>query len=245
MPVIAMLAYSGFSTWALFSLYLSLGLCFWVLALAWEWKPWRLAAAAPILALAYLARRCRCFWTAGCWRTLCCRPTAPARSPAWLPFSAGHGPVPELVDPKFISDGSLQRVFMTSGTNTSWTFDSKYSCVVGLVCCFGDDVSEFVATMGNAPRGSSSFLPIGASSVRGVFALPLRWRFRALHAMGIHLEPWHWVWPVCICGCWEGPAAHVGALRAWWGGAHLLLFPLPGWRRTALNETRWKTGRKV
>ena len=69
MPVIAMLAYGWVFHMGFFNFYLSLGLCFWALALAWEWKPWRLAAAAPILALAYLAQALPVSGPPACWRT--------------------------------------------------------------------------------------------------------------------------------------------------------------------------------
>src|ERR1035438_5735675 len=64
-PVIAMLAYGWDFQMGFFSFYLSLGLCFWALALAWEWKPWRVAAAARSLVRAYLAHALPVVWTAG------------------------------------------------------------------------------------------------------------------------------------------------------------------------------------
>jgi len=48
-----------------FDFYLSLGLCFWAMAVAWQPKPWRVAAALPILLLAYLSHALPVVWTFG------------------------------------------------------------------------------------------------------------------------------------------------------------------------------------
>ena len=66
MPCIAMLAYGWVFHMGFFNFYLSLGLCFWALALA---LGLRLRGAwprpSPILALAYLAHALPVVWTAG------------------------------------------------------------------------------------------------------------------------------------------------------------------------------------
>jgi hypothetical protein len=65
MPSIAMLAYGWVFHMGFFDFYLSMGLCFWALALAWETKPWRVAAALPIFLLAYLSHALPVVWTCG------------------------------------------------------------------------------------------------------------------------------------------------------------------------------------
>ena len=55
LPCIAMLAYGWVFHMGFFNFYLGLGLGFWALALLWEPNPRRVAAAIPILAVAYLA----------------------------------------------------------------------------------------------------------------------------------------------------------------------------------------------
>ena len=174
MPVIAMLAYSWVFHMGLFSLYLSLGLCFWVLALAWEWKPWRRAAAAPILALAYLAHTLPVFWTAGLLAYLWLAGRTAPRTLAWLVAVSLPAMIVlrELVDPKFISEWSLQRVFMTSGTNTSWTFNAKYSVVlVGLLLVWGTMFLELLHHWGMRRVVSSSSFQLCVVGSAGIFAL--------------------------------------------------------------------------
>jgi len=59
-PCIAMLAYGWVFHMGFFNFYLSLGLCFWALATAWNGTRRGLAMAAPLLALAYTGTFCRC-----------------------------------------------------------------------------------------------------------------------------------------------------------------------------------------
>jgi hypothetical protein len=56
LPLIAMLAYGWVFRMGFFNFYLSLGLCFWALALAWSLAPRRLLAAVPVLAVAFVAQ---------------------------------------------------------------------------------------------------------------------------------------------------------------------------------------------
>src|SRR5262249_3287522 len=65
MPFIAMLAYGWVFHMGLFNFYLSLGLCFWGMALAWTWRPRRLVVAASLLVLACLAHALPVVWAAG------------------------------------------------------------------------------------------------------------------------------------------------------------------------------------
>ena len=204
MPVIAMLAYSWVFHMGLFSLYLSLGLCFWVLALAWEWKPWRLAAAAPILALAYLAHTLPVFWTAGLLAYLWLAGRTAPRTLAWLVAVSLPAMVllRELVDPSFVSEWSLQRVFMTSGTNTSWTFDAKYSVVlVGLLLVWGTMFLELLHHWGMRRVVSSSSFQLCVVGSAGVFALPVALAIPGSHhALAYISEPMALGVAVCICG---------------------------------------------
>ncbi len=63
LPCFAMLAYGWVFHMGFFSFYLSLGLCFWAMALAWKCNPWQVAAACPFLVAAYLAHPMPVVWT--------------------------------------------------------------------------------------------------------------------------------------------------------------------------------------
>ena len=65
LPCLAMLAYGWVFHMGFFNFYLSLGLCFWGMALVWEMKPRRILLAVPIFLLAYVAHALPVLWTAG------------------------------------------------------------------------------------------------------------------------------------------------------------------------------------
>jgi hypothetical protein len=170
MPVIAMMAYSWVFHMGFFNFYLSLGLCFWVLALAWEWKPWRLAAAVPILALAYLAQSLPVVWTGGLLAYLWLAGRTAPRTRAWMIAASLPAMVllRALVDRTFFAEWSLQRIFMTSGAEKSWIFDAKYSVVlVGMLLVWSwCTIGECAVWFRVLPSRFASSAPQGFSSCR-------------------------------------------------------------------------------
>ncbi len=62
LPALTMLAYGWTFHMGLFNFYISMGLCFWALALAWEWKPPRSYVAVPLLIVAYAAHGLPVVW---------------------------------------------------------------------------------------------------------------------------------------------------------------------------------------
>lgn len=62
---IVMVAYGWVFHMGFFNYYISLGLCFWALSLAWDLRPAGIAAAAPVFALAYLAHGLPLAWSVG------------------------------------------------------------------------------------------------------------------------------------------------------------------------------------
>src|SRR5437588_3574803 len=64
-PCIAMLAYGWVFHMGFFNFYFSLGLSFWAMAFAWEWKPRGLAAAGGIFLVACLGHILPVVWTVG------------------------------------------------------------------------------------------------------------------------------------------------------------------------------------
>ena len=64
-PVLAALAYGWVFHMGFFNFYLSLGLCFWAMALVWNSPARHWPAAVPLLALAYAAHGLALAWAAG------------------------------------------------------------------------------------------------------------------------------------------------------------------------------------
>src|SRR5262249_49454347 len=65
LPCIAIFAYGWVFHMGFFNFYLSMGLCFWAISLAWELTPRRLAAAAGLLPVAYMAHALPVAWSIG------------------------------------------------------------------------------------------------------------------------------------------------------------------------------------
>jgi hypothetical protein len=65
LPYIAILAYGWVFHLGLFNFYLSMGLCFWALALLWNKRPGYALAALPLLAVAYVAHALPVAWVVG------------------------------------------------------------------------------------------------------------------------------------------------------------------------------------
>jgi len=107
-PAIAMLAYGWAFHMGFFNFYLSLGLCFWALALAWNLAPRRLVAAALILLLAYVAHGLPVAWACGAlaflWLT------------QWLPRKRG-----EIILTAVMALAVLH-IVLARAMPTRWTF---------------------------------------------------------------------------------------------------------------------------
>jgi hypothetical protein len=184
MPAIAMLAYGWVFHMGFFNFYLSLGLCFWVLALAWEWKPWRLAAAAPILALAYLAHALPVVWTAGLLAYLWLAGRTAPRTRAWMIAVSllAMFLLRALVGGTLIAEWPRQQIFMPSGADQGWAFDGKYYVVlVGLLLVWGALFLELMHQWGTRRLASSTPFQVCVVSAAGVFVLPV-----ALVIPGVH-----------------------------------------------------------
>jgi hypothetical protein len=203
MPVIAMMAYSWVFHMGFFNFYLSLGLCFWVLALAWEWKPWRLAAAVPILALAYLAQSLPVVWTGGLLAYLWLAGRTAPRTRAWMIAASLPAMVllRALVDRTFFAEWSLQRIFMTSGAEKSWIFDAKYSVVlVGMLLVWGTMFLELVHHWGMRRLVSSTPFQVCVVGAAGVFVLPVALVIPGFHhALAYVVERMALGVGVCVC----------------------------------------------
>jgi len=128
-PCVAMLSYSFIFNIGFFNFYLSMGLCLWYLALAWNQRWQVLAAASPLLALAWLAHPFPVVWAVGLAsygvlanRT---RTKKPALSLllglAILFFFRG------ILAHRYKYGWSVQQAFFVTGANQLIVFGTKYA----------------------------------------------------------------------------------------------------------------------
>src|ERR1035437_5329518 len=128
-PAIAALAYGWVLHMGLFDFYLSLGLCFWALALVWQWKPRRLAAAGPVLILAYVAHGLPVAWTVAllAYLWLVARPMTPRNRAILMAGSLAALLAARAVVTCMTSYIWLpQQIVTITGTDQLWVFDFKY-----------------------------------------------------------------------------------------------------------------------
>lgn len=128
LPCIAMLAYGWVFHIGFFNFYLGLGLSLAAFALAWSGTPTRIAAAAPILALAWLAHALPVAWAialiafTGIWRSLPPRLRPLATLAAILLLTGASA----LVSYLFPTRWALRQVALVSGADQLRVFDASY-----------------------------------------------------------------------------------------------------------------------
>jgi hypothetical protein len=135
MPALAMLSYGWVFHSGFFNFYLSLGLCFWALAAAWE----RPAAALPLFAAAWLAHNLPVLWSLSVLAyVFLARRIAPQRR-AWL--LAGSVAALALLHAAaramLFSQWYPRQILLGSGADQAHVFDDKYYVTfLGLLLIF-------------------------------------------------------------------------------------------------------------
>ncbi len=132
LPCIAMLAYGWVFHMGFFNFYLSLGLCFWAMAVIWEMKPRRVALALPIFLLAYLAHALPVLWTAGLLMyVVIARRVAPLhRILLTSMFVTVLITAQAIIGRVMFVRWSPIQIGLATGLDQVWVFDSKYYLVL-------------------------------------------------------------------------------------------------------------------
>ncbi len=140
LPCIAMLAYGWVFHMGFFNFYLSMGLCFWAMSLAWTPSRARLAAAAVLLAIAYTAHALPVAWTLGLVAyTLLARRLPPRRRAALtagfvVALAGAHLALRQVM----VTRWSPSQLALATGVDQVWVFDGKYYVVLaGLLLVWG------------------------------------------------------------------------------------------------------------
>ena len=128
LPIVAMLAYGWVFHSGFCNFYLSLGLGFWALSLAWEGATRRVAMAIPIFALAWLAHNLPVLWAAAVLAyNVLARRIRPERR-FWLPigWTAILAVAHVAVRSTMKSQWYPRQILLGSGADQAWVFDDKY-----------------------------------------------------------------------------------------------------------------------
>ncbi|MBN9661678.1 MAG: hypothetical protein J0H49_26010 [Acidobacteria bacterium] len=141
LPCLAMLAYGWVFHNGLFNYYLSCGLCLWVLALAWQPSPRRLAGAAGLLLLAYTAHAIPVVWCCGVVAYAWAARRVPKRFVLWLPLAAMvlvlAGRV--VIELRYRTLSTFHQILEMSSLDQVWVFGPKYiapAVLLGMVWGF-------------------------------------------------------------------------------------------------------------
>jgi hypothetical protein len=202
-PFIAALSYGWVLHMGLFDFYMSLGLCFWALALAWESKPRRLAAAVPVLILAYGAHGLPVAWTVALLAYLwLARRMTPPRRALLMAASLAAMVAARVVLTSMMSYIWLpQQLVEITGFDQLWVFDDKY--LVPFLGSLLVSALLFVRLLGaSGARNvlSGPLFQIVVLSAAGVFIIPTRLQIPGYnHALVYIAERMSLAVGICLC----------------------------------------------
>jgi hypothetical protein len=218
LPAIAMLAYGWVLHMGLFDFYLSLGLCFWALALAWQWKPRRLAAAVPVLTIAYVSHGLPVAWTVALLAYLwLARPMTPRNRAILMAASLAA-----MVAARAVVTGMMSYIWLPqqmveiTGTDQLWVFDGKYLVpFLGLLLVSVLLLARLLRASGAGSVASSLPFQIGVLSAAGVLIVPTRLQIPGYnHALVYIAERMSLAVGICLCALLAAPvrASHRYAM---------------------------------
>ncbi len=174
LPAIAMLAYGRMFHMGFFDFYLSLGLCFWALALAWNFAPRRLLAALPILLVAYMAQALPVAWACAVLGFLWLARRLPAKRgqfivTAVVAICALHMALSATMPTVW----SYRQVECVAGVDQVWVYNGKYWIVAaGLLLVLVALVAESIRRNGARPWFGPGLFQALAVTAAGVLLLP-------------------------------------------------------------------------
>ncbi|HWB84064.1 MAG TPA: hypothetical protein VG675_07990 [Bryobacteraceae bacterium] len=175
LPCIAMLAYGWVFHMGFFNFYISLGLCFWALALLWRPRRKRVLAAAALLAVAYVAHALPVAWIACLLLYLLMARRVGRRNLGYLTacsvaLAAG---LRAVLSHTLVTQWSLRQIAVTTGADQVWVFGTKYYLVLmALLLVWGLLFIELVHDKGVKRLVFSLPFQLCMISAAGVFILP-------------------------------------------------------------------------
>jgi hypothetical protein len=172
---VAMLAYGWVFHMGFFNFYLSMGLCFWALSVAWNATPRRLALAAPLLAVAYVAHALPVVWAVGlcAYQVVASRLSARARAYVTAGWFLAMLVLNFAIGKATFTRWTPQQIKMATGADQVWVFDGKYYFVlVGLLVVWGLLFLDLVKLRGAREVVTSIPFQFCAISAAAVFILP-------------------------------------------------------------------------
>ncbi len=199
LPSIAIVAYGWVFHAGFFNFYLSLGLCFWALTLAWDWTRWRLAAAAVLLAIAYFAHALPVAWAISvlAYVRLALQRRPRLFSGTVLAIVLAGALINFTMDSKW----SPGQITMITGLDQVHVFDAKYWFVyAGLLLVWGLQFARVLRQTGARNLFTGIPFQICAITATGILVLPNLLTIAGYkHALAFIAERMSLALAVCIC----------------------------------------------
>ena len=203
LPCIVMLAYGWVFHMGFFNFYLSMGLCFFALALLWKPSVRRVAAAVPILIVAYVAHALPVAWLMGLAAYAAVAHRLPTKSRILL--TAATMAVIVIVRLAIAAKmpavwTQAQMIFMT-GIDQVWIFDSKYYVVmIALLFTWGVWFLHLMHVRGAREICTGVLFQICLISAAAIVILPTSMLIPGYqHALGFIAERMSLVVGICFC----------------------------------------------
>jgi hypothetical protein len=174
LPAIAMLAYGWVFHMGFFNFYLSLGLCFWALALAWNLAPLRLLAAGPILLVAYAAQALPVQWACLVLAFLWLARRLPARPGRLIGIAlAGIAVLRIVLRAAMPTSWATSQIQCVAGVDQAWVYDGKYwVTALGLLMVLVALAAESARRGGERRLLGSELFQVLAITAAGALLLP-------------------------------------------------------------------------
>ena len=203
LPCIAMLAYGWVFHMGFFNFYLSLGLCFWALALLWTPSSRRVAAAIPILILAYLAHALPVAWVVGLvsYLLVAGRLSPKARVYVIAGSLAAMVLVHAVIAGTMVMNWSARQITLTTGLDQVWVFDAKYYVVlIALLLVWARLFLNLIHLSDARQVVSSMAFQFCVISAAAVFILPTMVLFPGFHHALVYIaERMSLGVGICVC----------------------------------------------
>jgi hypothetical protein len=203
LPVVAMLAYGWVFRMGLFNFYISLGLCFWALATAWDFRPRGLAIAAPLLLVAYVAHGLPVVWAVALlgYRWLAQRLDARQRMMLLAVGLAGIVVARVVLQSVWKTMWFPQQFTAVVAIDQLWIYSAKYVMLAGgLLLCWALLLSGWIRSKGMLPVVSGVPFQICALTAVGILVIPDWIRIPGYnHALVFLAERMSLALGICIC----------------------------------------------
>jgi hypothetical protein len=203
LPSIAIAAYGWVFHAGFFNFYLSLGLCFWALAIAWEWTRGRLVSAAVLLAIAYPAHALPVVWTisvlAYVWMAR--RVAVGRRLQLFGATALAIAIAGVLINFTMDSRWSPEQITMITGLDQVRVFDAKYWFVyAGLSLFWGLLFARLLQQSGARNVFTGIPFQVCAITAAGILTLPNLLTVPGYeHALAFIAERMSLALAICIC----------------------------------------------